>query len=101
MKFYNREEEIKTINEIVGRSKTKGQLIALQGKRRVGKTALILHVFKKQKFLYFFVSKKTKKELLDDFRQEINQKLDLPYAVEFKNLSQLLKFLFDYGKKTT
>ncbi len=99
MKFYNREEEIKTINEIVERSKTKGQLIVLQGKRRVGKTALILHVFKKQKFLYFFVSKKTEKELLDDFQQEINQKLNLPYAVEFKNLSQLLKFLFDYSKK--
>lgn len=99
MKFYNREKEIKEINEIVERSKTKGQLIVLQGKRRVGKTALILHVFKKQKFLYFFVSKKTEKELLDDFQQEINQKLNLPYAVEFKNLSQLLKFLFDYSKK--
>jgi len=99
MKFYDREKEIKIINEIVGKSKKKGQLVVLQGKRRVGKTALILHTFKKQKFLYFFVSKKTEKELLNDFREEISKKLNLPYLGEFENLKQLLEFLFDYSKK--
>jgi len=99
MKFYNREKEIKIINEIVQKSKKAGQLIVLQGKRRVGKTALILHAFKKQQFLYFFVSKKTEKELLDDFREEISKKLNLPYLGEFKNLKQLLEFLFSYSKK--
>ncbi|MEA2098110.1 MAG: DUF234 domain-containing protein [Patescibacteria group bacterium] len=99
MKFYNREKEIKIINEIVKKSKKSGQLIVLQGKRRVGKTALILHTFKKQNFLYFFVSKKTEKELLDDFKEEISKKLDLPYLGEFKSLKHLLEFLFDYSKK--
>jgi len=99
MKFYNREKEIKIINEIVRKSKKGGQLIALQGKRRVGKTALILRAFKKQKFLYFFVSKKTEKELLGDFREEISKKLNLPYLGEFKSLTQLLEFLFDYSRK--
>ena len=99
MQFYNREKEIKTINEIIKKSKKAGQLIVLQGKRRVGKTALIIHAFRKQKFLYFFVSKKTEKELLDDFREEISKKLNLPYLGEFKNLKQLLEFLFDYSKK--
>jgi len=99
MKFYNREKEIKIINEIVRKSKKGGQLIALQGKRRVGKTALILRAFKKQKFLYFFVSKKTEKELLSDFREEISKKLNLPYLGEFKSLTQLLEFLFDYSRK--
>ncbi|MCK5122883.1 MAG: ATP-binding protein [Candidatus Pacebacteria bacterium] len=63
MKFYDREKEITTINKIVQTSKKKGQLIVLQGKRRVGKTALILYTFRKQPFLYFFVSKKTEKIL--------------------------------------
>jgi len=99
MKFYNREKEVKIINEIVRKSKKGGQLIALQGKRRVGKTALILRAFKKQKFLYFFVSKKTEKELLGDFREEISKKLNLPYLGEFKSLAQLLEFLFDYSRK--
>ena len=99
MKFYNREKEVKIINEIVRKSKKGGQLIALQGKRRVGKTALILRAFKKQKFLYFFVSKKTEKELLGDFREEISKKLNLPYLGEFKSLTQLLEFLFDYSRK--
>ena len=99
MKFYNRENEIKIINEIIQKSRKKGQLIVLQGKRRVGKTALALHAFQKQKFLYFFVSKKSSKELLDDFREEISEKLSLPYLGEFKNFSQLLNFLFDYSKK--
>jgi len=98
MKFYNRENEIKIINEIIQKSEKKGQLIVLQGKRRVGKTALALHAFQKQKFLYFFVSKKSSKELLDDFREEISKKLNLPYLGEFKNFSQLLNFLFDYSK---
>ena len=98
MKFYNREKEIKIINEIIKKSKKAGQLIVLQGKRRVGKTALILHAFRKQKFLYFFVSKKTEKELLSDFREEISKKLNLPYLGEFKNLEQLLEFLFSYSR---
>lgn len=99
MKFYNRENEIKIINAIIEKSKKAGQLIVLQGKRRVGKTALALRAFRKQKFLYFFVGKKTEKELLGDFREEISGKLNLPYLGEFKNLKQLLEFLFSYSKK--
>ncbi len=98
MKFYNRKNEIKTINEIVKKSRQKGQLAVLQGKRRVGKTSLILEALKNKTFFYFFVGKKTEKELLDDYRQEISQKLNLPYLGEFVNLTKLLEFLFDYSK---
>lgn len=99
MKFYNRGREIKIIDEIIAKSEKRGQLIVLQGKRRVGKTTLVLEAFHKRQFLYFFVAKKSEKELLDDFQQEINAKLNLPYLGEFANFSQLLNFLFDYSKK--
>ena len=99
MKFYNREKEIVTIDEIVKRSKKKGQLIVLQGRRRIGKTFLMLNYFQNKKFLYFFVGRKSERELLVDFREEILQKLDLPYLGEFKSISDLFKFLFSYSKK--
>jgi len=97
MKFYNREKEIKLIGEII--QKKQAQLTVIQGKRRVGKTTLMLEALKKEKFLYFFVSKKTEKELLVDFADEIQRKLGVDLYGEFLNLNKFLEFLFTYSKK--
>lgn len=99
MKFYNRKKEMEIVQSILKKSKNRGQLTVFQGKRRIGKTTLILKALENQKFLYFFVGKKTETELLNEFSEQIKNSLNLPYQANFNNMEDLLKFLFDYSKK--
>lgn len=69
MKFYNRNYELKDINRILN-SKI-AEFVYIYGRRRIGKTRLILEWLNKEKKLYFLVWDKTEKELLWDFIQII------------------------------
>jgi AAA+ ATPase superfamily predicted ATPase len=55
MKFYNREEELKILKKNRDQSKNSGTFTIITGRRRIGKTALILESEKDNKYLYFFV----------------------------------------------
>jgi AAA+ ATPase superfamily predicted ATPase len=55
MKFYNREEELRILQKNRDQSKRGGTFTIITGRRRIGKTALILESEKGNKFLYFFV----------------------------------------------
>jgi len=85
MKFYNREEEIKTMNQI-----EKNFRIAIVGRRRIGKTTLIEH-FYKDKCLTFFVSaEKAEKEIIASWVMEYPL-LHLPNVSNFK---EFFEFIF-------
>ncbi len=96
MKFYNRKDELSEIKNII--KSEQSEFVYLYGRRRIGKTTLILKATEKNKRLYFFVWEKTKKELLLDFNSVLQKELGLPY-LKFDNLKDLLAFLFDYSKK--
>ncbi|MFH1588219.1 MAG: ATP-binding protein [Candidatus Diapherotrites archaeon] len=69
MRFINRENELKELNELSVLSRKKLFVVALYGLRRVGKTRLLLE-FLKGKGLYFFVNKsKTSNDLLNEFQE--------------------------------
>ena len=57
MKFYNREKEIKKLLEIKEQSKKNAQFSVVTGRRRIGKTQLLLKSYENTKFLYFFIAK--------------------------------------------
>ncbi|MEM6770689.1 MAG: ATP-binding protein [Bacteroidota bacterium] len=71
MKFYGRSEELRVLNEAKERSKANSQMIVVMGRRRIGKTRLILESLKKEDYLYFFVSKKEESLLCQDFLRQI------------------------------
>ena len=54
MRFYNREVEISGLLETASRAEQQAQMTFVVGRRRIGKTALILQTFRKQKFVYLF-----------------------------------------------
>ena len=58
MKFYNRETEIRQLNEIGRLSENNSQMTVLIGRRRIGKTKLLLRATQDQPRVYWFVSKK-------------------------------------------
>jgi AAA+ ATPase superfamily predicted ATPase len=93
MKFYNRENEIRRLHEIQMQSIENTQFTVVTGRRRVGKTQLLLKASEGQPTLYFFVSRKAEPFLCDDFGVEIAEKLQIPMLGNVSNFSQLFKFL--------
>ncbi len=71
MKFYNRENEIAALQEIQERSLQNAHMTVVTGRRRIGKTQLLLKATEGQPTLYFFVARKSEALLCQDFQQEI------------------------------
>jgi hypothetical protein len=99
MKFYNREEEIKSLNKITNNSRKIGaQLTILVGRRRIGKSELIHQAFKSKKYLYFFVSRKKSANLLREFSDLLNQKQKDDRV--YQSWDEFLPKLFKWAIKT-
>lgn len=99
MKFYNREEELRLLQNTYRNLKNSSQLIVLTGRRRIGKTRFVLASLKGRKYLYFFVEKKNMAGLLESFCEELKEKLNLPVVGRLSHFDELLKVLFEYAKK--
>jgi len=59
MKFYDRSKELEKLLTIYNQSLTSAKMTVLVGRRRIGKTMLMLEATKGQPTLYFFVAKKS------------------------------------------
>lgn len=77
MKFYNREKELKLLDEIKESSRQEAKMTVITGRRRIGKTELSMRCGDTT-ILYFFVARKTEALLCKDFAQEIETKLGIP-----------------------
>jgi len=93
MKFYNRETELERLMQIQQLSLENAQFTVLTGRRRVGKTQLLLKSTEGQPTLYFFVSRKAELFLCQDFVDEISNKLQIPMLGSVQNFSSLFKYL--------
>lgn len=78
MRFYEIEQEIKTLRDIRQSSEKTAQFTVVTGRRRIGKTMLLLKAYQDQPILYFFVSRKAETELCADFCSQIAETLALP-----------------------
>lgn len=99
MRFYNREKEIDRLHEIQERSGQNAQMTVITGRRRIGKTQLLLKATEGQPTLYFFVARKAENFLCQDFQQEINDKLGIPILGQITNFGKLFEFLMELSKQ--
>jgi AAA+ ATPase superfamily predicted ATPase len=93
MKFYDREQEIERLQQIRGQSLINAQYTVVTGRRRIGKTQLLLRATEGQPTLYFFVSRKAEPFLCQDFQQEISDKLGVPMLGMATDFGKLFQFL--------
>ncbi|MDR0430515.1 MAG: ATP-binding protein [Tannerellaceae bacterium] len=98
MEFYNREKEIKELLNTQKRSLENAQMTVITGRRRIGKTQLLLKATEGQPTLYFFVARKAESFLCQDFTQEIKDKLGIPILGEVNSFWELFKFLMELSK---
>lgn len=93
MKFFDRKREIQSLVEINEKSKSNAQFTVLTGRRRIGKTSLVLKAYEGLVFLYFFVSKKSESELCNEYKNEIESKLQIPLPGKITNFYVLFEYL--------
>ena len=96
MRFYNRTKELEILSRTLEQSKKNSCFTVMVGRRRIGKTSLILESIKEQKYLYLFVSRKSEPLLCEQFQKNATEALGLQIfgtITRFKDLfEQLLIF---------
>ena len=75
MRFFDRERELADLREIRERSREVAQFTVVTGRRRVGKTSLVVKSLDGETYVYLFVERKSEKDLCETFAREINEKL--------------------------
>ncbi len=98
MKFYNRERELKSLDRIQALSLSEGQMTVLVGRRRIGKTQLLLKSTEQQPTLYFFVTRKAENMLCRDFVEEVQFKLHIPMG-DYSSFGKLFEHLMILAKE--
>ncbi|WP_273444399.1 ATP-binding protein [Neolewinella agarilytica] len=99
MKFYGRKEELSVLSEAKKRSFANSQMTVVIGRRRVGKTRLILQSLSKDDYLYFFVSKKAESLLCLDFVQQIKEVYGEEPIGRITQFQQVFKFICQLARK--
>ena len=100
MKFYNRENELQRLHDICERSYSNAQMTVVTGRRRIGKTQLLLKATENQPTLYFFIARKAENLLCLDFQQEIAEKLGVTLLGETSSFAKLFEYLMKLSIET-
>ena len=98
MKFYNRETEIVLLNSIEQKSRQAAQMTFVVGRRRIGKTSLLVNANADKIYLYFFVAKKNEALLCMEFVEEIKQKLQVEIFGTIKTFKELFGYLMELSR---
>lgn len=101
MKFYDREKEIEALNKTLKKAEKSAQFTVLTGRRRVGKTSLLLKAYQDTPTLYFFVARKTESVLCESFTEEISEKLGVPVLGEANSFAKIFEYLMQYSTSKT
>lgn len=98
MKFYDREQEIGILRKNWEQSANRSLFTVLMGRRRIGKTALLMKVEAEQNMLYLYVSKDNEHVLVEKFLKAAEQVLGLHIYGKLENFAQFFEQLLDFGR---
>ena len=101
MRFYNRENEINLLQKTALLALNESKMTFVIGRRRVGKTSLILKAFENTKYVYLFVSKKNEIVLCEDFTKDIENQLGITILGTIKSFSVLFEYLINFSKESS
>ena len=98
MKFYDREKELKILQDNWVKSERKSLFTVVIGRRRIGKTALLLHTQNSQRMLYLYVSKDNEHVLVEKFQRAAAESLGLQIYGHLETFAEFFETLMKYGK---
>lgn len=98
MKFYNRAKEISLLEKIDKKSKKSAQMTFVTGRRRIGKTSLLIKAGKPEKCVYFFTAKKNELLLCSEFAEEVKIKLGAEIFGTIRTFRDLFGYLMELSR---
>jgi len=99
MQFFDRIRETESLKHIQEQSQQHAQFTVLTGRRRIGKTSLVLYAYKDVPYLYFFVSKKAESELCEAYQREMADKLGIPMLGRVTRFADIFEYLMQLAKR--
>lgn len=99
MKFYGRKKELEILQLNEVQSKKTACFTVMVGRRRIGKTSLLLESVKNQKYLYLFVSRKNEQLLCIQFQKEAQEALGLQIFGSITTFQDIFEQLLIYSIK--
>jgi AAA+ ATPase superfamily predicted ATPase len=99
MKYYDRIGEAAILERNRKQSEKSAVFTVMVGRRRIGKTSLLLESVKEQKYLYLFVSRKSEPLLCEQFQKEATETLGLQIFGNITRLLDLFEQLLVYATK--
>lgn len=97
MKFYDREKEADVLLQNWERSDKRSVFTVMMGRRRIGKTALLLRIEEEQNMLYLYVSKDNERVLVERFQKAAEEKLGLRIYGKLETFAQFFEHLMAFG----
>lgn len=99
MKFYNRIQELEILGRTWEQSKQSACFTVMIGRRRIGKTSLLLESVKGTKYLYLFVSRTSEPLLCEQFQKDAAQALGIQIFGTITRFRDLFEQLLIFGTK--
>ena len=98
MKFYNRTSEIAELQRIKELSFTEhSRMTVITGRRRIGKTSLIMKSVENEPTVYLFVGRKTEAALCAEYIPLITKALNVFVPSEILSFRNLFQYLMEMG----
>ena len=96
MKFYNRASELAELQRIQDLSFSDySRLTVITGRRRIGKTSLVMKSVEDMPTVYLFVGRKNEATLCSEFVPVISQSLDVFVPSEIRTFRSLFQYLME------
>ena len=99
MKFYNRTQELEILERTWEQSKQNACFTVMVGRRRIGKTSLLLESVKGKKYLYLLVSRTSEPLLCEQFQKDAAEVLGIQIFGTITRFRDLFEQLLIFGTK--
>lgn len=99
MKFYDREKELKILQENEQQSFESAVFTVMMGRRRIGKTSLITKSLEGKEYAYLFVSKDSEALLCQNFQQDLEQQIGLQIYGEITRFKDLFEIIMKESQR--
>lgn len=102
MKFYDRQKELDELERIRNQAFSVGsQMTVVTGRRRIGKTKLIMKSCEAMPTLYLFVSRNNEATLCSQFSEEARRSLGVFIPEGITSFREFFRLCMEYGKTTS
>ena len=99
MRFYDRETEMELLRQNEQQAERTGTFTVLTGRRRIGKTSLVLKAFEGRPYAYLFVSKDSEAILCEKFQQALEEQLHIRIYGQLTHFRDFFKVVMQESQK--